>query len=235
MLEVPGIRLGRGTIILLHGPASKTNHKLVRTHSAPFRVLGQATGDLDSLDSPRPRLEGSHHLPPYSILCNFARRLHPNGSFFRDSQSGVPKLSWFGLPGLWAFITSRPELGSGRGSNQSCSYRRDLFNAMSHSWCKRREEVDSQLLVVGSQTASLTPGPSFTPNLGCRCPNGSCEAILDMYTSRPFQWHKEHSNERRFDPWTRALNFQKSRKTPTSHFWECGFHPHTYPKVGLRQ
>ncbi len=35
-----GIRLGRGTIILLHDPASRTNHKLVRTHSAPFRVLG---------------------------------------------------------------------------------------------------------------------------------------------------------------------------------------------------
>jgi hypothetical protein len=54
--------------------------------------------------------------------------------------------------------------------------------------------------VVGSQIASLTPGPSFAHNLGCRCPNGSCEAILDIYTSRTFQWHKEHSNARRFDP-----------------------------------
>jgi hypothetical protein len=34
--------------------------------------------------------------------------------------------------------------------------------------------------------ASLTPGPSFAHNLGYRCPNGSCEAILDIYTSRPF-------------------------------------------------
>jgi hypothetical protein len=41
--------------------------------------------------------------------------------------------------------------------------------------------------VVGSQTASLTPNPSFAHNLGCKCPNGSCEAILDIYTSRPFQ------------------------------------------------
>ncbi len=91
----------------------KTNHKLVRTHSAPFWVLGQTTGDLDSLDSPRLGLGGSHHLPPYNILCSFAQRLHPNGSFSQDSQSEVPKLSRFGLPGLWAFITSRPELGSG--------------------------------------------------------------------------------------------------------------------------
>ncbi len=198
-------------------------------------MLGQATGNSNSLDSPRPGLEGSHHLPPYSILCSFARRLHPNGSFSRDSQSGVPKLSQFGLPGLWAFITSRPELGSGRGLNQSCISCRELSNAMSHFYCRCREEVDSRLLVVGSQIASLTPGPSFAHNLGCRCPNGSCKAILNIYTSRPFQWHKEHSNERRFDPWNRALNFWKSRKTPTSHFWECGLHPHTYPKVGLRQ
>ncbi len=163
-------------------------------------MLGQATGNLDTLDSPQPGLGGSHHLPPYSILCSSARRLHPNGSFSQDSQGGVPKLSRFGLPGLWAFITSRPNLGSGRGLNQTCSSCREFYNAMSHSCCKRREEVDSRLLVVGSQTANLTPGPSFAHNLGCRCPNGSCEAIFDIYTSRPFQWYKEHPNARCFDP-----------------------------------
>jgi hypothetical protein len=170
-------------------------------------VLGQATSDLDSLDSPRPGLGGSHHLPPYSILCSSARRLHPNGSFSRDSQSGVPKLSQFGLPGLWGFVTSCPKLGSGRSFNQSCSFPRELSNAISQSCCRRREEVDSRLLVIGSQTASLTLDPSFAHNLGCRCPNGSCEAILDIYTSRPFQWHKKHSTTKRFDPWNRALSF----------------------------
>jgi hypothetical protein len=154
-------------------------------------VLGQATGNLDSLDSPRPGLGGSHHLPPYNILYSSARRLHPNGFFSRDSQSGVPKLSRFGLPGLWAFITSCPALGLGQGLNQSCSFPRELFNAMSHSCCRRREEVDFWLLVVGSRTTNLTPDPSFAHNLGCRCPNGSCKAILDIYTSRPFQWQKE--------------------------------------------
>jgi hypothetical protein len=195
-------------------------------------VLRQAKGNSDSLDSPRPRLGGNHHLPPYSILYSSVRRLHPNGFFSQDSQSEVPKLSRFGLPRFWAFITSRPELRLGRSLNQCCSSRRELSNAMSHSCCRRRDKVDSRLLVVGSQTASLTFDPSFALNLGCRCPNDSCEAILDIYTSRPFQWHKKHSNARIFDPWTRALNFWESRKT--SHFWECGLHPHTYPKVGLR-
>jgi hypothetical protein len=143
-------------------------------------VLGQATGNLDSLDSPRPGLGGSHHLPPYSILYSFPPHLHPNGYFSRDSQSGVPKLSWFGLPRLWASITSRPELKSGRGLNQSCSSRRELFNNVSHFTCMHRDRVDSRLLVVGSQIVSLPLGPYFDHNLCCRCPNGSCEAILDI-------------------------------------------------------
>jgi hypothetical protein len=54
--------------------------------------------------------------------------------------------------------------------------------------------------MVGSQAASLTPGPSFAHNLGCICPNGSCEAILDIYTSRTFQRYKEHPNARCLTP-----------------------------------
>jgi hypothetical protein len=171
---------------LLHGPASKTNHKLVRTHFAPFWCWDKPRATLDSLDSSWPGLEGSHHLPPYSILCVAPPRPCPSGSLSRDSQSGVPKLSWFRLPGLWAITTFRPDLQSGRGLNQSCSSPRELSNSLSHSSIARRDRVDSQLLMVGSQIASSTPGPSFALNLGCRCPNDSCEAILDIYTLRPF-------------------------------------------------
>ncbi len=91
-----------------------------------------------------------------------------------------------GLPRLWTAITPRPNLGSGRGLNQYCSPRCDLSNDVLHSPSARRERVDSRLLVVGSQTASLAPGPSFAHNLSCRCPNGQCEAIFDIYASRPF-------------------------------------------------
>jgi hypothetical protein len=129
-------------------------------------AVGTSHGHLDSLDSPRPGLEGSHHLPPYSILYVCLRRLHPNGFLSRDSQSGVPKLSRFRLPGLWTSITSRLDLRSGRGLNQTCSPPRELSNVVSHFTCRRRVGVDSRLLVVGSQTVSLTPGPSFAHNLG---------------------------------------------------------------------
>jgi hypothetical protein len=105
---------------------------------------------------------------------------------------GIPKVESrncpnFGLSGLWDIIASRPNLRSGRGLNQTCSPLRELFNAVSHSPNARRERIDSRLLVVGSQTGSFTPGPSFAHNLSCRCPNDQCEAISDIYTSRPFQ------------------------------------------------
>jgi hypothetical protein len=35
-----------------------------------------------------------HHSLPYSILSNFLHGLHPNGTSFRDSQLGVPKLEF---------------------------------------------------------------------------------------------------------------------------------------------
>jgi hypothetical protein len=176
--------------MISHKSASKTNHKRISSHLGTPLGVGTSHGQLDSLDSPRPQLGGSHHLPPYSILCVCLRRLHPNGFLSRDSQSGVPKLSRLGFPGLWTTITSRLDLWSRRGLNQTCSPLRELSNVVLHSTCQRRILVNSWLLVVGSQTASLitglTPGPSFAHNLGCKCSNGSCKAILDIYTSRPF-------------------------------------------------
>jgi hypothetical protein len=98
-----------------------------------------------------------------------------------------PETVSIGVSGLRELITPDCKVGSQRGLNQSCSLHRDLSNDMSHSQIGCREEVDSRLLMVGSQTASLTPGPSFAHNLGCRCPNGQYEAIFDIYASRPFQ------------------------------------------------
>jgi hypothetical protein len=131
---------------------------------------GTATGNTDTQDSPRPGLGGSHHLPPYSILCDAPRKLHPNGSFSRDSRdsrSGVSKSRPAGLPRLWSPITLRADLGSKCGLKQSCSSRRDLFNGMSHVVFSKVFRVDSRLLVVGSST----PGPSFGYNLSFKCPN----------------------------------------------------------------
>jgi hypothetical protein len=141
----------------------------------------------------------------------------------------------FGLSGLWELITPSSDLRLGWGLKQTCSSPQELSNNVLHSICAHRGQVDSWFLVVGSQTASLTSGPSFDHKLCCRCLNGSCKAIFDIYTSRPFQQYKEHIKARFFDPCNWALKFWESRRTPSSHFWECEFHPHTCLKVGLRQ
>jgi hypothetical protein len=153
--------------------------------------------------------------------------------FFRDSQSGVSKLFWFRLLGVWAFITSRSNLRLGWGLKQTYSFPWELSNCVLHFTFTHRGWVDSRLLVVGSQIASLTLGPSFAYNLCCKCPNGSYEAILDIYTSRPFQRYKENFNIRCFGPCNWVLNFQESQRTPKSHFRKCEWRFHISLKVGL--
>jgi hypothetical protein len=155
---------------------------------------------------------------------------------------GTPKLeSWncpetvpSGVPELWELITPDFQVWSQRGLNQTCSPRRDLFNDVLHSQFGDREEVDSQLLVVESQIASLTPGPSFAHNLGYRYPNDQCEVIFDIYASRTFQWHQEHFNARCFGPCCRALNIRESRRTPNPQLWKCWASPPHLAKVRLR-
>jgi hypothetical protein len=152
---------------------------------------------------------------------------------------GTPKVEsrncpGFGLLGLWDILASRSGLRSGRGLNQTCNPLRELSNAVLHSPSAHRERVDSRLLVVRSQTASLTLGPSFAHNLGCWCPNDQCEAISNIYTSRPFQWHREHPKARCFSPCCRTLKIRESRRAPNPQLWGVWVPSSHLAKVGLR-
>jgi hypothetical protein len=233
----PGIRLGRGTrrsSLILH--PKQTTKWLVHIREHPW-VLGQATGTLT---------HKTHHGPDSGEATTFphivfSATLH-GGYIQMAFFLGTPKLEsrnypetvLVGVPGLWALITPDCRVWSQRGVNQSCIPCQDLSNAMLHYQFGGREEVDSRLLVVGSQIASLTPGPSFAHNLGCRCPNGQCKAIFDIYASRPFQWHQEHLNARCFGSFYRNLNIRESRRTPSPQLWECWASSPHLAKVGLR-
>ncbi len=201
-------------------------------------MLGQATGTLT---------HKTHHGPDSGEATTFPHIVFSaplHGGYIQMALfPGTPRLEsrncfetvLVGVPGLWELISLDCQVWSRRGLNQSYSSLRELLNAMLHSRFGCREEVDSRLLVVGSQIANLTPGPSFAHNLGYRCPNDQYEAILDMYTSRPFQWHQEHPNARCFGLCYRTLNIRESRRTPNPQLWQWEFHPPTSPKVGLRQ
>jgi hypothetical protein len=89
--------------------------------------MGQGTGNTDSLDSSRPGLGRSHHLPPYGILYVTPLHPHPNGSLSWDSQGGVLKLSRFGLPRFHEVITICSDLRLGWGLKQTCSFHWELL------------------------------------------------------------------------------------------------------------
>jgi hypothetical protein len=141
-------------------------------------VLGQVSGNIN-LTTARTRGKPPPS-PPYNILCIASPHQHPNGFYSRDSQGGVPGPSRFRLLKLWEVTTPSSNLGLERGLNQTCSSTQELSNGVLHSFCTPRGRVDSGRFVVGSETASLTLGPSFDHNLCCRCPNGPCEAIFDI-------------------------------------------------------
>jgi hypothetical protein len=135
---------------------------------------------MDSKNSPRPGLGGSHHLPPYSIICTSPQHLHPNGFLSRNSQGsqgGVPKLSQFGLLPLCGIITLCSNLRLGWGLKQTCSSRQDLSNNVSHFTFTQQGRVDSWLLVVRNQTTNLTPDLFFVI---------TCAADVQMTHASPF-------------------------------------------------
>jgi hypothetical protein len=186
----PWIRLGRRTSrssLNLH--QNKPPTWLVHISGHPW-VLGQATGNWTHFIH---HGSDSGEATTFPLIV-FSAPLH-QGYIEVALFPGTPKLESRncpetvpgGVPGLWELITPDYRIESQRGFNQSCNPRRSLSNDVLHSQIECREEVDSRLLVVRSQTASLTPSPSFAHNLGCRCPNGQCEAIFDIYASRPFQ------------------------------------------------
>jgi hypothetical protein len=168
---------------------------------------------LDSQNSPQPGFEGSHHLPSYSILCTSLQGLHPNGFSSQDSRQGVPKLPRLELPQLCGAITSRSNLQLGRVLKQSYSSRWELFNDVSHATCMHGSWINLRHFVVESQTVNKTLSLSFCHNLCYRCPNGSCEPILDIYTLIVFQWHKELFNVRCFDFCNRSMKVRESTGT----------------------
>ncbi len=161
-----GIRLGRDQAIwsrtciqIQHGLVKShcvgTSHGLTRTHMTHH---GLDSGEATTF--------------PFQYSLQLCAEATSKWLFFPGLSRWSPETVPVWTPGTLGNHNFSPEFGSRRGLNQSCISLRELSNAMSHTVIGHRKEVDSRLLVVGSQTANLTSGPSFAHNLGCRCPNG---------------------------------------------------------------
>ncbi len=100
---------------------------------------------------------------------------------------------------------------------------------MWHVTCMQRNRGNSQFLMVGIQIGNLTRDPCFDQNLCLKCPNGSCEPILDIYIPRAFQWY----NPMGFDPYNRFLKIRESIEILTpkvgAHLGVWGFIPSHSP------
>jgi len=149
----------------------------------------------------------------------------------RDSQVCVPKSRHLGLLQLWSPITLQADLGWRCGLKQSCSSHWEIFNGMSYALYSQVNWVDSWLFLVGSQTGSLIPDPSFGYNLCFRCPNEQWEPIWDIYVLKAFQWYKLQHKPLRFGPWNCSMKFWECTGVHLPKWelpWECeGSLPHT--------
>ncbi len=163
-----------------------------------FLVLGRTTGNMNTQDSPQPRLGGSHHLPPYSILCTSPRSLHPNGFSLLGLPRGSPEIAPTRTPTTLEphNFASRPRIQVrskaklqllSRAFQRYVAGHQKLFNGMSHVVCSQVNWVNSQLFLIENQTDNLTPDSSFGHNLCFRCSNEQCKPILNIYVPRAFQ------------------------------------------------
>ncbi len=128
---------------------------------------------------------------------------------------GVPKFPQLGLLWLWRPITLHEDLQLRWGLGQSYSRRWEFLNGMLHTNYMQGNRGDSWLLMVKSQIPNLTPDLFFVYNLCVKCPNGSCEPILDIYVLGPLQWYKRLFNLMDFDPCNYSLKIRESIWTLT--------------------
>ncbi len=129
-----GMGLGRViSNIFTYSNLHPTNHKLVNIMLQHLWWWDKPRATLDSQDSPRPRIERSHHLPPYSIFCASPQSSHPNDLFVLGLPKGSPETAKVGLPQLCGTITSCLNLRLGWGRKQSFSSRWELSNGVWHS------------------------------------------------------------------------------------------------------
>ncbi len=105
-VEAPGWDQEEGQALVTYSNLHQTNQQVGQfTFQSTFGARTSHGQPWTHKIHHNPDSGGSHHLPPYSILCVSLRHLHLNGFLSQDSKGGVLKLSQFGLLRLCEFIT----------------------------------------------------------------------------------------------------------------------------------
>jgi hypothetical protein len=83
---------------IIHMDLHNPNNKLISAESKHFWCMDEPCVNIDSWDSPWPKVGGSHYLPPFSILYAWPHGQHSNVILSRDSQVRILKFLKLGLP-----------------------------------------------------------------------------------------------------------------------------------------
>jgi len=165
---------------IIHTDLHKPNNKLVSAYLSIFgaRMNHEQTQTHKihhGLDL------GETNTFPLLVLYVLSHRASTQMSFSPMTPNlGVSKFPKLGLLRLRSPISLYSYLWLKWGLKQSYSPCRDLSNNMLHPTFTQGNWGDSWLLMLGSQIGNLIPDPSFGHNLCLKCPNGSCEPILNI-------------------------------------------------------
>ncbi len=144
----------------IHMDLHKPN-KLVSAQLEHFWYTDEPWANSNSQDSPQPKLGGSHHLPPYNILCAWARDQHPNVILsskchfvlgLPSESPEIPTIGILAILGAHNFACKPPIKMSFETKLQPYQ---ELSIGMSHATCWKENRGDSRLLVVRNQIGSL--------------------------------------------------------------------------------
>ncbi len=106
---------------ITHTNLHKSNNKLVRAYLKCFWCMDKPQANMDSQDSSWFGLGGSHHLPPYNIMCAWPWGQHPKVILSQYFQIGVTKFPKLGFSQFWRPITLCADLRLKWSLKQSCN------------------------------------------------------------------------------------------------------------------
>ncbi len=188
------MELGRLTSnSITHTDLYKLNNKLVSAQLEHFGARMNYGQTRTHKTHHSPDFGGSHHLPPYNILCAQPWDRHPNVILSQDSQMDVLKFPKLGFLQLWGPITLCEDFESFPTLCGTQPTRKEIGAILDFQW-------------LGALLLAIT-----------------CVLNVQMGHAIPFQTStfQELTNDMRnsstqigFDPYNHSLKIQKSMKTP---------------------
>ncbi len=151
---------------IIHTDLHKPNNKLVSAQLEHFWCTNEPWANTNSQYSPWLELGGTHHLPPYSILCAQPRGQHPNVILSLDSHLRLLKVRTFVILKAHNFVC-KPSINV-------------RFKEKLQLLSRAFQQYVACHLHASKLGRFVTPDPSFGHNLYFKYSNGSYKPILDI-------------------------------------------------------